>query len=404
MDKKVGTKDTIHRLIEKIWVIIEDQSQTTAKLWDRRYEDKEKIGNIYWYSTNPVDLVSIGRVPIVADLFFNNLIPSSILKFDIGKYHTDPLVYLEVYLKKLIMQAQLDDDTLIRPCIDIRFGVWEPTLFGKKMVYRSDQEPRLDDRPVVKKMDQISELPFPDFRNSGLMPLTHRFYTTISNVLRGTGVEVGFPRWTRGQFGILWQLVGYNNLLISLIDKPKSVHEAMQFLTEVRKEYHTYRAKLAGEPVRECAFVDDEVNCPTLSPEQYREFVFPYEKAMYDFCRGISRWHSCGDCTPLLSEIKKLGDINKLSVSALWDLERTCSFFKDATLEICLDALRDVFMAEPQSITNRMKKIVETCKNFRISRFYVRANALQGTGPENADSDLRKITQWVRVAKSASAI
>jgi hypothetical protein len=55
------------------------------------------------------------------------------------------------------------------------------------------------------------------------------------------------------------------------------------------------RAKFLGEPVQKLKLYNDEVDCPTLSPGMYREFILSYEQELARIHGGLVYWHSCGN-------------------------------------------------------------------------------------------------------------
>jgi uroporphyrinogen-III decarboxylase len=284
-------------------------------------------------------------------------------------------------------------------CIEKTIPIWlgppfESTLLGSEAVYVSGESPWLDREPVIKDYDDLSNIQMPDFYKTGLMPLAHKMYHEISEMVDGKYTVV-FPEWGRGPFGVAFHIRGFNNLLMDMIVNPKFVHQLMALINEARKEWVSDRAQFLGRQVEKGNLYNDEVNCPTLSPNQYEEFVLPYEIELCNFHGGIVYWHSCGDITKLLESIRQIPQIDMLHIgpwTSLLDSERV--FGKDTALEKCLMPTEDVQMASPKEMEIKLQEI----KNiFEGSHYTVRADGLQLINDVNHDVEV--INQWVKIAR-----
>ncbi len=153
----------------------------------------------------------------------------------------------------------------------------------------------------------------PDFYRSGLMPLAHQYYEVIGELI-DNDFNVVFPEWGRRSFGVATHIRGYENFLSDMISNPKFAHRILRLITDTRKEWITERAKFLGKCKGKGNIYNDEVNCPSLSPELYEEFALPYELELSDFHGGILYFHSCGDTTKLLPLIAKINTIEMFHV------------------------------------------------------------------------------------------
>ena len=382
--------DSIKRLDERIDELIHSQrNKEITNYWEPQlYTAKDHWRGIPKKSTdlNMIPFTVEPEIPLWAN----------IIGFDIIDYYKQPLAYLENTLKMMIYRFEVFQDfTCIEKTIPIWLGPpFESTLLGSEAVYVSGESPWLDREPVIKDYDDLSNIQMPDFYKTGLMPLAHKMYHEISEMVDGKYTVV-FPEWGRGPFGVAFHIRGFNNLLMDMIVNPKFVHQLMALINEARKEWVSDRAQFLGRQVEKGNLYNDEVNCPTLSPNQYEEFVLPYEIELCNFHGGIVYWHSCGDITKLLESIRQIPQIDMLHIgpwTSLLDSERV--FGKDTALENCLMPTEDVQMASPKEMEIKLQEI----KNiFEGSHYTVRADGLQLINDVNHDVEV--INQWIKIAR-----
>jgi uroporphyrinogen-III decarboxylase len=225
------------------------------------------------------------------------------------------------------------------------------------------------------------------------MPLALRMYTEIKELI-GEDYEVIFPEWRRGPFGVACDLRGTENLLADIIINPEFVHDLMSFITNARKEWVNDRAKYLGQDITKGDIDDDEVSTPTLSPEQYEEFVLPYEQQLCEFHGGIRYWHSCGDISKLVYAISSIPEIVLFHIGPWTDLKSTRKAFgKDTAFEKCLMPLRDVQLASEEKMADVLDEISNVLEG---SRFTVRADGLDIIN--TAKNDLESVSKWIKIA------
>ena len=283
--------------------------------------------------------------------------------------------------------------------VEKSMGIWlgatfESSLFGSRSIFMKDEDPWIDREPVIKRYQDIDNLKFPDFYQSGLMPLAHRMYNWMSE-LAGDEYTIVFPEWRMGPFGVACALRGMENLLADLLLKPEFVHRLMRLITDARKKWVKERAEFLGQKVGQGDLDDDEVNSPCLSPEQYREFVLPYEKELCEFHGGIGYWHSCGDTTKLLNSIRSIPRIDMFHIGPWTDLKKSKEVFgENSALEKCLMPTADIQLA---SRTQMEAKLDEIRSVLDGSSYTVRVDGLQVIN--SLETDLTVIEQWIKIAR-----
>lgn len=320
-----------------------------------------------------------------------------ILDFDIQKYFTDPKTYLEIELKKTIYRFEnFDDCSCVGKTIPICLGVpFETALFGMDAVYSDFESPWIGRTPVIKNEEDIEKLPEIDFYKSGMMPLGHRFYKEIKDILPDD-FDVVFPEWERSIFGVIWQTRGIDNLLIDMYERPDFVRRLFERVTDERKRWYRERANFLNEEIGPGNVLNDEVGSPVISPEIYEEFILSSEIELGNFHGGISYWHSCGDTTDFMKLIRKIPGLSLFHVSPCTDLKTAVEEFgkNDIPLQICVDPTKDVHMASREEMKRKLKEIVGICGDVAYT---VRADGLQKL--HSLNDEMEKIKEWIKVAR-----
>ena len=130
-----------------------------------------------------------------------------------------------------------------------------------------------------------------------------------------------------------------------------------------------------------------------ISPQIYREFLFPYDKKIAESFERFGV-HTCNwDVTPYLEELKKLPKIGYLDMGIMSDLKRVKNMFPEARRavgyspvrlqEANLDEIKkdmkkiydelspcDVELADIEATTSdeRIKEVLQICKNLELSK------------------------------------
>ena len=339
-----------------------------------------------------------GNIPLVIDL--QNTIWTRLLGFSLKDYYTRPEVFLEYYLRMMIDRFEmLDDDVFLSKSISIwGSAAYEGSMFGVNYGLFDEQDPWLDHTSLINGPEDLDRLKFPDFRTSGLMPHMLNVYEGVQEMV-GDELDVFFPEWIRAPFGLCVYLRGFENFLVDLMLEPEFAHRLLRFVTDARKSWYDDLAKYLGRSPGPANLFNDEVNCPSLSPDSYREFILPYEKEISEHQKGILYWHSCGNVTPLLDNIRLLPDMEMLHVGPWTSVDRAAQIFGNtAPLEICINPQKDVFDANASEMAQKMLSILNDCGRNDVKGFYIRAS---GFGViKNLDFTLDKIKEWNHVVRT----
>lgn len=341
-----------------------------------------------------------GNIPVVIDL--QNSIWAKLLGFSLRDYYTDPEVFLENYLRIMIERFKMfDDDVFLSKTISIWGStVYESSMFGMKYHMSDDNDPWLDHTVLINEPEDLKKIDMPDFYTSGLMPEMIRMYESVSE-MAGEEFEVFFPQWIRSPFGICIYLRGFENFLVDMVLDPDFASSLLRFVTDARKAWYDGRAKYLNSKGEPADLFNDEVNCPSLSPDNYRELILPFERELCEYHGGLLYWHSCGDVTPLLEDISSLPTMEMMHVGPWTSVDKAAQIFGEmAPLEICINPQKDVFDANQKEMFDKINSILNSCSKHNINGFYIRAS---GFGIINSiDFTLGKINEWNKTVRNAA--
>ncbi|NQS90233.1 hypothetical protein HQ584_10640, partial [Patescibacteria group bacterium] len=324
----------------------------------------------------------------------DNALWAKILKVDLRDYYSNSEIHLKTQLKKNIYRFRYwKDNTYYTKDLYIWLGViTEVSLFEPRIRFFPKREACIEGLPLLEKKKDLTSLKHPNFYKSGLMPLIHRFYEEMSDLVNGR-FKVLFPAWVRAPFSIAAHLRGLENILMDMLEDPNFVHRLMRFVTDSEKRWVKERANFLSSPIEKAFLYNDEVGLPLMTPKMYEEFILPYEIELSNFYGGIIYWHSCGNTTSFMNLIKEIPGLKMFHVGPKTDvLKATQVFVPDVSLDIDLDPFRDVLEADKEEMEEKIKEITDVCAEKDVP-FCIRADAFQ---PVHAlKEDLFKITLWV---------
>ena len=391
------SNENIERLIDKFLELEQSEKNRIRKT---KWKRLPSSGRDQWRATPKLDKSwKDGEIPIVIDM--QNSIWSRYLNFSLREFYTDPRVFLENYLRIMTERFQLfDDDVYLSKIINIWGGAaYEGSLFGMKCTLSDNADPWLDYTPLICCEDDIDRMPMPEFEKSGMGVDMIRIYEGVKDIL-GDRFEVCFPEWLRGPFGIAVYLRGFDDFLTDLLAEPEFAQKMLRFATD---SYHHWNAQLhryLGRKPSPVNLYNDEVNCPTISPEVYRNIVQPYDREIGNRNGGLLYWHSCGDVTLLLDDIGALPNIEMMHVGPWTSVDKAAEIFgKKSSLEICVNPQKDIFDVDIDAMIRKINSIITTCRTRDVDGFYIRAGGLGIFG--DLDTTLNKIKVWNDAAKHA---
>lgn len=390
-------KDNIKRLLDKVQNILNsDEHNRRVKLWeDEPFYSRDKFRRAAKKNSE-----NNGLVPIVADP--GPTMFARLYGFSVKDYYTKPEIYLENYLNSMIYLFYMGEDTILSNKIPYWLGSgFDSSFFGAETIYSDTEDPWIGRKLPLEEKEAISRMEMPKFERSGLGPLAIRFYHELSELLNGTGFQVSPPELIRAPFALAFHLRGFENLCIDGMTDPEYVHRLVRFITDFHKEWYRDREQILGIPINKGQLFNDEIDCSVISPAFYKEFALPYEKELSNFHNGIAYWHSCGNITKMLEDIRTIPGLQMVNISSWTDYETAARICPDIALEFCLRPSTDVYGAKEEHMERSIRKIMDICKVHQVESYHIRAGSLQSYS-KTVQEDFSIIQKWINLVQRIS--
>jgi uroporphyrinogen-III decarboxylase len=388
----VSAQADIDALIEAYLTVVESpENRARGEKW----EPASPAAYYYWQR---VPKPTAGAIPLV--VLSMNAFYHHAFGLDLKGFYTDPRTYLRGYLTACLHKFRwFQDDTFFLPEVPIWLGPsFEPSLFGKQVLYTEDSDPWIGQEPVLNAKSDLDRLEPPDFRQDGLMPVVHRMYEEIGDLV-GARLKVRFTDWLRGPFVLAFHLRGAANILMDMVDDPAFVHKLMRFITDARKGWCGERAAFLGENIGQGDLYNDEVNVPFLSPAFYREYVLPYEIELSQFHGQIGYWHSCGDTGPLAATIRTIPHLKMTNISGWTDFDLAATAYAKTgiPLEANIHPLRDLQQATETEMRSKVTCIARRRRDHGIKAMFIRVDSLELL--HGVAYDIGMAQRWLQIAR-----
>ncbi len=168
----------------------------------------------------------------------------------------------------------------------------------------------------------------------------------------------------RGAFVRCWRLMGMENMMLKMFDDPEFVHK----VARMTLRYNLAQLELLVEAGLDVLVVEDDIadkNFPLIAPEQFLEFVNPYNRKIVDaaHARGLKVVrHSDGNLWPLMDILLESGydGLNPLEPQAGMALEKVKDYCGKRLCLLgnidCIDLLPD---GTPQQVDAAVAQAIE---------------------------------------------
>ena len=324
---------------------------------------------------------------------------SEILGFDTKAYFEHPLTYLTAQLEMKVYHAQyFKDDTYIDKSLRLLFAtLLEGSVLGVPYGFTQQGHPWLDYlNPPIQGREDLNGLSPPDFYRSGIMPLVHRFYAEMVEILDDDFL-VKFPDWIMGPFGVACELRGFDQFLVDLLLDLEFAQQLLRFVIEARLAWQAECDRFLGVERTRGLIGNDDVNCPTLSPDLYRDVILPLEMGLSEHYGGIFYWHSCGNTTKLMDDIARIPILDLFHCGPWTDVAEACRVMGGGgvPLEICLDPVDKAQMASPGDQKRFLQGVVAQIPE--DVDCYVKLDSLEVI--RDLPTELAAIHNWIDVAR-----
>lgn len=203
------------------------------------------------------------------------------------EYYTNPEIMLRSQLKVRDIFNKiygLPDAVTVSP----DYGSYvEASMLGLKIIFPEDGVP-WPEGPILKSIKDVNKLKILNPYKEGLMSRAiQTYYYMKEKVGKRINIELG---GTEGPITTAVLLRG-QEFFVDLYLYPKKVHKLLEIVTEVSLMLREVIEKVTGEPIRSTGIADDYSGM--LSPDQYIEFAFPYQKEIYNVFGKEERIFHC---------------------------------------------------------------------------------------------------------------
>ena len=206
---------------------------------------------------------------------------------DMIRYYFDveERIRLEKELKDLLPEA------LILPGFWPSLGVVvEASAFGGQMVWSRMGAPHIF--PAFRGISETDSVRLPRPGEAGLTPLFMVQLEEMRRKLKTRGLDVDPLIKSMGPAEVCGLLLGHENYFLSLYDEPGRLKRLMEMVTDFIIQWLRVQEKFIGEPL----LLQLAEHVPhQIHPEQMKEFILPYLKAIYaEFPAPVKIYHNEG--------------------------------------------------------------------------------------------------------------
>jgi uroporphyrinogen decarboxylase len=253
------------------------------------------------------EIVSRGKrhqqlVPFV--IWNTSPIVLSLLGHDHQRFYHDAAfkLHAQLDLQRMFPEALL----LPGPWPDFGAAV-EPSFFGCDIQFQKNDPPWVCTRiPDIKELLRHTSI---DPEKNGLGPEMLDQYRYMWNNLDTRYIEeFGYLDglgYTLGPMDTAAELLGYNLLMLELIDHPKLAHNMFELITDCLIRWLRAQEKVNGKLKR---LVIPEHAHAQVSPEHFEEFCFPYMTRIFqEFPAAMRLYHNEGDVSHIMERIPAFG-------------------------------------------------------------------------------------------------
>ena len=311
-----------------------------------------------------------------------------------AKWHKDPFYRYDrlVKMKKELCKAfpsisywsedYKDDLATISGC----YGAYViPKVFGFPLIYEKDRWPEIDRNKEKLSIKEIEKLNVDNILSSSF---AEEIFHQMDIIEAEWGKIHGYLNW-QGVLNNAFHLRG-EDIFTDFYDKPTLVHYFFSIISGVTirlAQKVQKRQRNSGFYVNHFCVSNCTVNM--VSPDIYREFLFPYDKKIAE--SGFERFgmHTCNwNVTPYLEEIRKLPKVGYLDMGIMSDMKKVKKMFPEARRAVMYSPVRlqeaslneikkdmekiynelspcDIVMADIQTTTSdqRVNQLLKICKN-----------------------------------------
>ncbi len=175
---------------------------------------------------------------------------------------------------------------------------------GAPVTFFDDLPPAIqENNTLLKEKSRLARLELPDPYAPGSRMLDR--VQAAAALKERVGGELAIEGWIEGPCAEGADLRGLHTLMLDFYDDPGFVRDLFDFVTEMELAFAKAQLE-AGCDLIGCG----DAAASLVGPAIYEEFVWPYEKRLFDAIHeagGRVRLHICGNTRPILESIGRLG-------------------------------------------------------------------------------------------------
>ena len=259
---------------------------------------------------------------------------------------------------QLTMQARFQLDA-ISACSDA-FRV--AADLGGEMAYPETKPPHLA-APLVESPDDVDQLGRPDpTAPKGRMGDR---VNAIRQMAAAAGGRCAVLGWIEMPFAEACALVGVQQFMMWLVDKPASAHRLLARLTEIEIAFGLAQAAAGADMIGA-----GDAAASLISPTMYREFALPYQQQVCAALHSggtLVKLHICGNTNKLLADMATCG-ADLFNVDHLVPLAKARDVYGPA--KKCykgnLDPVQQMMQATPEQCLTAARACLATAAGTRF--------------------------------------
>jgi|GEM_PF-16011 len=292
------------------------------------------------------------RIPVIPQCFMFSAMEYG---YHIGEINRDPAKLAAAHIACQDKYGydgcviDIDDATLAEAC-------------GAKVIFRDEGVAAVDEKhPLLESLEDIDELELPDPLKSGRCC---EWLETTQRLVEAIGDHVFIMgRADQGPFDVLTLLRGPEDFMCDLLtEDPEVIQHALEWATEAHLRFA--RAQFAAG-AHATSMGDSYAGQNLISPQMYREFAFPHEKAVVDGLAGRDGYYSihiCGKANDIIADMGRTGaDI--LEIDYATDMGFARKMVPDnVVLMGNIDPSGQLVLGSPADVDAKAKEIIESTR------------------------------------------
>ena len=130
--------------------------------------------------------------------------------------------------------------------------------------------------------------------------------------------------WVDMPFAEACSICGVTEFMLMIVDNSALAHAILRFLADIVIDFGVAQIQVGASMIGA-----GDAAASLIAPDQYREFVLPYEQRVVDAIHaagGLIKLHICGNTTHLLQDMIRSG-ADLFNVDHLVDFQTACSLY-----------------------------------------------------------------------------